>query len=133
MSEGSLDLSQELCRHGNPFRRLSEAQICPECERYVKKQARAQRHPPTAPIPAPAKSPADELRELVSVMREMGVTKYERGDVRLELGAAPVESTPITDAQRHEMKRVAREQDEALLFASSEGFPIDEDEGASVQ
>jgi hypothetical protein len=27
---------------------------------------------------------------------------------------------------------VAREQHEALLFASSEGFPIDEDEGASV-
>lgn len=93
---------------------------------------RGPRPAPLPTIPAPA-SPADELRELVNVMREMGVTRYERGDVRLELGASPrAESPPITDAQRRAMKREADAQHEALLFASSEGFPVEPDEEAST-
>lgn len=76
---------------------------------------------------SPPKSPADELRELVTVMREMGVTKYEHGDVRLELGPALVQSPPITDAQRRLARQDAQRQNEALLYASSEGFPIDEE------
>lgn len=73
-----------------------------------------------------------ELRDLVAVMRELGVTTYEHDGKRVELGAAPAPtSPPITDAQRREIAQKTKEQSAALLYASSEGFLIDE-EGAPL-
>jgi hypothetical protein len=73
-------------------------------------------------------SAAEELRELVAVMREMGVTHYAKGDITIDLGAAPrPESPPITPEQiRFAREKAAKERD-LLLFASSEGFPIDDE------
>jgi hypothetical protein len=75
---------------------------------------------------------ADGLRRLVATMRELGVTSYERAGLRVMLGPdPPPASAPITDAQRREIARKAAEGQAALLYASSEGFPVD-DEGAPV-
>jgi hypothetical protein len=74
-------------------------------------------------------SEADQLRELVAAMRDMGVTHYAKGDVVIDLGAAPrPESPPITDVQRRMAREKTKAFQDALLFASSEGFPVDEDE-----
>lgn len=72
-------------------------------------------------------SDADSLRSLVATMREMGVTHYAKGDTVIDLGPVPMPpAPPITPNQIAKAQQESAAQHEALLFASSEGFPIED-------
>lgn len=67
------------------------------------------------------------LDALVKWMRERGVATVETSDVKVVLGQEPAppppKPEPLTDAEIMRRMYRAKEQQEALLFASSEGFP----------
>jgi hypothetical protein len=74
-------------------------------------------------------SAAEALRALVAVMREMGVTRYQSGDVLVELGDQPREPGPrLTETQKAHARKTTAEYVDQIMFASSEGFPTDGEE-----
>jgi hypothetical protein len=74
-------------------------------------------------------SEPDDLRSILELARSMGQTvRVTKGDVTIELGAPlPKESPPITPEERARAHKRQIAYEEAMLFASSEGFPIDEE------
>jgi hypothetical protein len=72
------------------------------------------------------------LDALVEWMRKRGVVTVETEEVRMSLGpepaTAPSPPPTLTDAEIAARVKRAKEHQDALLFASSEGFPEFEDE-----
>ena len=70
---------------------------------------------------------AAELRELVAAMRELGVTRYQKGGILIELGAQERGQAPrLTENEKAAMRARSADYVESILYASSEGFPIEE-------
>ena len=89
----------ENCIHGNP------SDGCAQCELF----ARAYGSPPTAPESPKPKTRIDELRELVSCMRELGVASAfgvvlgaEPPHLELLQAKAKVEPSPILEQEIRE-------------------------------
>lgn len=69
-----------------------------------------------------------ELRELVTTMRELGVASLKSGDLAIELG--PVMAALDAPPMKGNGKATAAYLDK-MLYAASEGLPLDDDEGQS--
>lgn len=68
---------------------------------------------------------AEELKQYVTVMRDMGVQTFKSGDLEITLGAAPVK--PLSPKDPDAPQPAPRKSEyERLLFAATEGFPEDE-------
>lgn len=69
----------------------------------------------------------ERLDALVAWMRTRGVATVETTDVKIVLGHEPPKPAPppepLTEAEIMKRARRIKEQQEALLFASAEGFP----------
>ena len=71
----------------------------------------------------------EAFASFVRTMRDAGeLGPLEWGPFKVGATSALTASPPITEAQRSEMLRQTREQAEALLYASSEGFPAEKGE-----
>jgi len=74
-----------------------------------------------------------EMEKIVEWMRQQGVVRLKHRELEFELGDVPPAPlpppVPLTDEQLIARAQKQKEQQDALLFASSEGFPdITEDE-----
>jgi len=69
---------------------------------------------------------AEQLREYVTVMREMGVQTFRSGDLEISLGAAPVKPPSARDSDAP-VPAPKKTEYERLLFAATEGFDPDEE------
>lgn len=74
----------------------------------------------------------EELRQLVTAMDELGVTHYAKDGVVIDRPLRAPGSPSITETEKAGMRMATAKHMEAILFASSEGFPI-EDEPEAVK
>lgn len=70
----------------------------------------------------------DDIDALVKKMRELGITKYESGDLKVELGPAPTPGAPPVDERQQMIAEKEHEKREAIrrhavLFGSSSSKP----------
>lgn len=50
-----------------------------------------------------------ELRNLLTVLRQFGVTEYSRAGITLKLGPAPVREAPAVESQPSQMPRMSED------------------------
>ena len=64
-----------------------------------------------------------EIRERAALMRELRITKLVTPELTLELDALPPSAPTVSPETAEKIRQKRKEFDDALLFASAEGFP----------
>ncbi len=110
----------ETCIHGNAWRPMSQQQECSDCAKLVEAMKEGSRL-------LEQRTDEDRFVAYVAKMRAMGETGPLEG-FGFKVGSAPPEQgPPITEASVRRAREATSRQNEALLYASSEGFPVDDE------